>query len=323
MKRRAFIATIGAALAAPARVAAQAKVYRIGLLSPGPALGDKSAYGAPLIRGLAKRGYVLHKNYVFERRGAEGHGERLPHLLDELVASRVDVIMALGYPPALTAKRANVPVVALNAGDPVRTGLVASLARPGGNVTGISDVSADLTPKRMDLLRQVAPQLRRVAMLWNMNDLSMTLRYEASEAGARSIGIGVQPLPVRSAADFDQAFAAMARERPDAILLVADGLTLTHRKRVFDFAAENRLPVMYEMDWIVHDGGLMSYGPDFDDSLDRVAHLIDRILKGAKPADLPFEQPRRFRLAINMKAARALGLTVPQALLTAADEVIE
>jgi putative ABC transport system substrate-binding protein len=324
MKRRGFVAGIAAVLGSPATLLAQSsRIYRIGLLAPTVAPGDKSPYVPPLVRGLAKRGYVLNRNLAFERRGAEGQLDRLPKLVDEMVAGRTDVIVAIGYPVALATKRAPVPVVAINAGDPVGTGLVTSLARPGGNMTGISDVSAELTPKRMDLLRQVSPKLRRVAMLWNMNDLSMTLRYEASEAGARNIGVGVQPLPVRTSADFDQAFASMERERPDAILLVADSLTLGNRSRVFEFAAAHRLPVMYEMDWIVHDGGLMSYGPDFDESLDRVAHLIDRILKGAKPADLPFEQPRRFRLAINLKAARALGLTVPQSLLTVADEVIE
>jgi putative ABC transport system substrate-binding protein len=328
MKRRVFVAAIGAMLASPASVVAQqtSRVYRVGLLTPGQVaiVAEKGTYGAPLIRSLAARGYIVDRNLVFERRAAEAQMDQLPRLLDELAASKVDVIVTVGYPTTLAAKRRTaLPVIAFNAGDPVGTGLVANLARPGANMTGISDVSAELTPKRLDLLRQVTPRLRRVAMLWNINDLSMTLRYEASEAGARAIGIGVQPFPLRTSADFDLAFASMTREMPDAILLVSDSLTHANRKRVFEFAAAQRLPVMYEADWIVRDGGLMSYGPDLEESLDRVAYLVDRILKGAKPADLPFEQPRRFRLAINLKAAKALGLTVPQTVLTAADEVIE
>jgi putative ABC transport system substrate-binding protein len=254
----------------------------------------------------------------------EGQPDRLPRLLDELAASKVEVIVAAGYLPVLAAKqRTTIPVVAFNAGDPVRSGLVSSLARPGGSITGISDVSAELTPKRMDLLRQIAPQLRRVAIIWNINDLSMTLRYEASESGAKALGISIQPLPVRTIADFEQAFASILREKSDAVLLVADGFTISNRKLVFDFATAHRMPIMYELDFIVRDGGLISYAPDLEESLDRVAHLVDRILKGTKPAELPFEQPTRFRLAINLKTAKGLGLRVPPALLVAADELIE
>ena len=316
----------GAAVAWPCVVIAQtpAKVYRIGLLSGGAPVADNSPPGAPLIRGLAQHGYALGRNLVFERRGAEGHMDRLPHLVDELVASKVDVIVTITYPAALAAKQGTtIPVVAFGAGDPVGTGLVESLARPGGHVTGISDVSAELTPKRMELLKQLAPGLRRVAMLWNAADLGMTLRYRASEVGAQAMGLSVQPLGVREPDDFEQAFAAMQRERPDAILMVADVLTVLNRQRVFEFAAANRLPAIYELDWLVRDGGLMSYGPDYDESLGRVAALVDRILKGAKPADLPFEQPTRFRLVINLKTAQALGLPVPPILLFQADEVLK
>jgi putative ABC transport system substrate-binding protein len=211
-------------------------------------------------------------------------------------------------------------VVAL---DPVGTGLVESLARPGSNLTGISDVSAEVTPKRMALLKEVAPQLRRVAMLWNANDLGMTLRYRASEAGAQALGISVQPFGVREPNDFDQAFEAMTRDMPDAILMVTDSLTILNRKRVFEFAAAHRLPAIYEFDFLVRDGGLMSYGPDQDETFDRVAALIEHILNGAKPAELPFEQPTRFRFVLNLKTARTLGLEIPPTLLARADEVIE
>jgi putative ABC transport system substrate-binding protein len=327
MQRREFITLLGGAAAAwPFAAIAQspAKVYRIGLLSTGAALADTSPQGAPLIRGLAQHGYALGRNLAFERRGSSAQTDRLPILFDELVASRVDVIITFGYPAALVAKqKGTFPTVASGAGDPVSTGLVDSLARPGGNITGISDVSAELTPKRMELLKQMAPTLKRVAMLWNAADLGMTMRYRASEIGANALGISVQPLGVREPDDFEQAFSAMDREKPDAILMVTDSLTVLNRKRVFEYAAAHRLPAIYEFDFLVRDGGLMSYGPDFDENFARVAALVDRILKGTKPADLPFEQPTRFKFAINVKTAKALGLEVPTALLATADEVIE
>jgi putative ABC transport system substrate-binding protein len=279
---------------------------------------------APLLRGLAKRGYVADKNVAFERRGADGKLERLPQLLDELAAAKVDVIVASGYPPVVAAKEhTKLPVVALFAGDPVGTGLVSSLARPGGHITGISDVSAELAGKRVELLKRMAPELRRIAMLWNANDAGMTLRFKASEAGAKAMGIVVQPIAVRKPEDFQQAISTMNRERPDAILMVSDVLTTQNRQQVLDYAASHRVLGTYEFESVVRDGGLMSYAPDLDETLDRVAHLVDRIFKGAKPGELPFEQPTRFRLVINLKTAKALGVTVPQSLIAAADELIQ
>ena len=287
-------------------------------------MGDNSPFGAPLIRGLAQHGYTLGRNIVFERRGAEGRLERLPRLVAELVASKVDVIVTFGYPPALAAKQGTtIPVVSFGAGDPVATGLVDGLARPGGNVTGVSDVASELSAKRMELLKDIAPGLRRVAMLWNADDRGMTLRYGASEVAAKTMGLIVQPLGVREPDDFEQAFAAMNRERPDAILMVSDLLTMLNRKRVFEFAAAHRLPAIYEFDFVVREGGLMSYSMDLEEAFGRVAALVARILKGAKPADLPFEQPTRFRFVLNLKTAKALGLDVPPTLLARADEVIE
>jgi putative tryptophan/tyrosine transport system substrate-binding protein len=234
------------------------------------------------------------------------------------------VIIAGGYPPALAAKQGTtLPVVAFFAGDPIGTGLAESLSRPGGNLTGISDVSAEVTPKRLELLKQLVPNLRRVAVLWNADDLGMTLRYRASEAGAQALGVAVQPLGVREPNDFDQAFEAMSRDMPDAILMVADPLTTLNRKRVFEFAVAHRLPAIYELSLFVRDGGLMSYGPDLDESFGRVAALVDRILKGASAADLPFEQPTKFPFVLNLKTAKALGLEIPSTLLARADEVIE
>jgi putative ABC transport system substrate-binding protein len=315
LRRRDLITLLGATAAAwplPALGQWPAKTYRIGLLG----LADKSAFDAPLAEGLAKRGYVIGQNLALERRPAL--------LISELLASKVDLIVALGYRAALAAKQqTTLPVVIFSAGDPVETGLAASLARPGGHLTGISDVSAEVTPKRLELLKEFAPNLRRVAMLWNADDLAMTLRYRASEAGARALGIDVQALGVREPSDFDQAFAAMRKDPPDGILMVSDPLTNLNRVRVFEFAAAERLPGIYEYDFIARAGGLMSYGPDLNESFDRVGALVDRILKGATPAELPFEQPTLFRFVLNLGAAKALGVAVPPALLARADEVIE
>jgi putative ABC transport system substrate-binding protein len=327
MKRREFIKVLGGALfAAPGGAEAQTapKIHRVGLLTPAAPLADNSPFGVPLTRGFAQHGYIQGRNIVFERRGAEGRLERLPRLVEELVASNVNVMLTFGFPPALAAKQGTtIPVVAFAAGDPVATGLIDSLGRPGGNLTGFSDQAAELSAKRMELLKEIAPQLRRVAMLWNADDLGMTLRYKASDVAAKAMGISVQALGVREPDDFEQAFAAMNREKPDAILMVSDSLTTLNRKRVIDFAAAQRLPAIYEWEFIAREGGLMSYSMDLDESFERVAALVDRVLKGAKPAELPCEQPTRFHFVLNLKTAKALGLTIPRSLLVQADEVIE
>ncbi|MGH7093079.1 MAG: ABC transporter substrate-binding protein [Stellaceae bacterium] len=328
MDRRSIVKLIGTLpllLPPPAFAENAPKTYRLGVLSPGPAADEKSPFGKALTAALAKRGYVLGKNLAYEARGAGGHVDRLPRLLDELVASKIDALVTQGYPSAAAMKKSgtSVPTVSLNSGDPVGTGLVKSLAHPGGNLTGISDVSAELAPKRLELLKEVTPKLRRVAILWNADDLGMTLRYRASEAGAKALGITIQPLGVREPDDFGQAFAAMTRDLPDGIMMVTDVLTLLNRKRVFDFAAAHRLPAIYEFGLLVREGGLMSYGPDDAETLGRIAGLVASILGGAKPGDLPFEQPTRFDLFVNVKTAKVLGLTVPRLVLAQADEVIE
>ena len=327
MRRRDFLALSGsAAIAAPLGAFGQAesRTYRVGLFNQGTPLSDTSPFAAAMIRGLEKRGYAVGRNLVLERRGAEGRLELLPRLLEELVASKVDVIYAVSYPAALVAKNGTtLPVVVVSAGDPVATGLADSLARPGGHLTGIGDFAAELAPKRIQLLTEMSPKLRRVAMLWNAGDPAMTRRYQVSETAAQKLGVGVEPLAVRSVEDFEPALSAMKQNLPDAMFVVDDRLTALNRKAIFDFAAANRLPAMYEMDFLVRYGGLMSYGPDFDEVLDRAASLIDRILKGAKPQDLPFELPTRYRFVINLKAAKALGLDVPPSLLAQADEVVE
>jgi len=327
MQRRNLITALGGLAAGwPLRALAQtpSRVARVGLLGAGAPITDDSPQGVALIHGLAQRGYVLGKNLAFERRGAGGHVDRLPQLVGELVASKVDVIVTSGYPAALAAKQGTtLPVVVINAGDPVGTGLANSLARPGGHLTGISDVSAEVTPKRLELLKEFAPNLRRVAVLWNADDVGMTLRYRASEAAAQALGVSIEPLGVREPDDFDQAFEAMGRDMPDGILMVTDSLTILNRKRVFDYAATHRLPAIYEFDFLVRDGGLMSYGPDQGESFDRMGVLVDRILKGANPAELPFEQPTVFRFVLNLKTAKSIGVEAPASLVASADEVIE
>jgi putative ABC transport system substrate-binding protein len=286
---------------------------------------DPNLEVAALVNGFAKRGYRVGHNLVFERQFAHGDIRLLPALADELVASRVDVIVTFGFPAALAAKQRSggIPVVVTRSGDPVATGLVASLARPGGSVTGISDATSDLGIKRLELLRETVPALHKVAFLWNADDPAMTLRYQAAEAEASRRHIVVQALGVREPNDFATAFATMTRDRPDAIVLVTDVLTLLNRQRVYEFATANRIPAIYEHDHLVRDGGLLSYGPDLNEVYDRAADLVVRIFKGAKPADLPLEQPSRIRCVVNLKTAKAQGVSIPESILLRADEVIE
>jgi putative ABC transport system substrate-binding protein len=299
------------------------KVRRVGLLSSAAPLTDTNPVVIGLTAGFSKRGYVVGSSLLFERRAAEAHPERMPQLADDL-KSQAEVIITNSYAAARVVKdRSNVPVVAITGADPVATGLIDSLARPGGNVTGVGEVAAELSAKRLEVLKDTFPNLRKIAMLWNADDLGMTGRYKNAEAAARMLGFEIQPLGVREPEDFAAAFAAMVRDRPDAILMVTDALMALNRKRVFEFATQQRLPAIYEYDFLVRDGGLMSYGPDMSEVYDRAAGLADRILKGARPADLPFEQPTRFRLVINKKTLETLGLTLPPAMLMRADEVVD
>ena len=315
---------IFAAAAGPAGAEEPQQIYRVGLLSTGPEPTDQSPFGAGLIRGFARNGFVLGQNLIFERRAAHGNLDRLPQLVRELVASKVAVIVTSGYPAALAAKQnCTLPVVVVRAGDPVEDGLVASFARPGGHVTGLSEIAAELSAKRLSLLKAAVPSVHRVAMLWNAEDLGMSLRYKAAEAQARGIGLEVESLGVRAPNSFDDAFAAMVRRPPDAILMVSDVLTTLNRKRVIDFAAEHKIPAIFEYEFLVREGGLMSYGPDNTEMFDRAAELAVRILKGADPAQLPLETPSRFVLAINLQTAKMIGLTIPPSLLARADDVIE
>jgi putative ABC transport system substrate-binding protein len=313
-----------ASMASGADAQTGAKVYRVGMLATSAGPGQLAIRDA-LSRELAQRGFVPGGTLVIELRSAEGQIDRLPEMAKELVNGGADVIVTSGYPAARAAKDAvtTVPVIIVNAGDPVETGLAASFSRPGGNLTGISDMASELSVKRLDLLKIAVPELKSVALLWNADDPGMTTRYRAAAATAKTLGIAVQPLGVREPDDFDAAFAAMVREPPGGILMVTDVLTRLNRKRVFDFAAANRIPAIYEFDFLARDGGLMSYGPEGKEVTSRLAGLVERVLKGSKAGELPFEQPSRFRFVINRKTADALGLPIPQSLLELADEVVE
>jgi len=297
-------------------------VPRIGYLFPGPR-GFWLSIEA-LQRGLRELHYVEGQNIAIEYRFAEGKPELLPALAAELVRMKVDVIVAWATEATLAAKQATttIPIVMTGVADPVKSGLVASLARPGGNVTGTTTLAADLRGKLLEMLKETVPDLSRVAVLWNGRSSAMELRVKEAEAAARALGVTLQSVGVQGPDDFDRAFAVMTQERPDALLVVLDTFIFVQRSHILDFAATHRLPAMYEIRDFVDEGGLMTYGPSFLDRLGRVATYVDKILKGAKPGDLPIEQPMRYELVINLKTAKALGLTIPPSILFQADEVI-
>jgi len=299
------------------------KIWRIGILSYGSAASPGPV--TVLLQGLRDAGLAEGRNAVFEIRYSEGRTEPFPGFAAELVALRVDLLVAISTPAIVAAKKATttIPIVMALASDPVGAKLVASLAHPGGNITGLSLLAPELTAKRLDLLTQTVSPLARVAVLWNLDNEGMALRFREAQAASRVLGVNIQSVGVRTPADFDDAFASIAKERPNALLVMADTVTMGQRKRTADFAASHRLPAIYEARDFVDVGGLMSYGIDFGDHFRRAASFVDRIVKGAKPADLPVEQPTKFELVINRNTAKALGLTIPQTLLLRADEVIE
>ncbi len=328
MQRREFLTLLGgAAIAVPhiARAQDSMKPLRIALIGPQGMVGEQSANGKMLLAALAQLGYLRGQNLVFQTSGPDARRDLPPATYIEQAKARgVDVIVVWSFPIVVAAKEAGIPtVVAFGIGDPVATGVVQSLARPGGNLTGISDVATTLSAKRLGLLKQLLPKLNRVAMLWNKDDLGMSLRYKASADAAMAIGADVEAVGVREPEDFKEAFAVMDREPPDAILMVSDSLTMLNRKLVFDYAAAHRLPAIYEFDELVREGGLMSYGADLKESFERAAAMADRIFKGTSPGELPFEQPTRYPFVINLKTAKSIGLEIPPTLLALADEVIE
>jgi putative ABC transport system substrate-binding protein len=325
--RRALAVVVALGLlAAPLAGDAQqrSKTWRVGFLSGGARTPD----GAPppvLRQALKELGYVEGQNVVYVGRWAEARQDRLPGLVTELLGEHVDVIVTAGGPATAACRQATstIPVVMATVGDADGIGLINSLSHPGGNVTGVSDQSAELSAKRLELLKEAVPKAERIAVLWNADDQGMTLRYRNVEKAAQTLRVTVQALGVREPNDFDAAFAAMTKTRPDALFLVTDALTLLNRRRVIDFALQHRIPAMYEFDFLVRDGGLMSYGASQDDNYRGAAKYVDRILKGAVPSALPVERPSRYYLAINLKTAKALGVTMPQSLLLRADQIVE
>jgi putative ABC transport system substrate-binding protein len=325
ISRRSIVLALGSMplLARSSMSQTAIKSHRVGLLTAGAPFTESSEIVVRLTADLSQRGYVVGNSLLFERRAAEGHYDRLPGLVDDLKNKTELIITNSSAAARLIKDRSNVPVVAITGADPVTMGLVDSLAHPGGTITGVGEIAAELSAKRLEVLKETFPRLHKIAMLWNADDLGMTLRYRTAGAAAQNLGLEIQALGVREPEDFSGAFAAMMQDRPDAILMVTDALTALNRKKLFQFASEQRLPAIYEYDYLVREGGLMSYGPDTNEVYDRAADLADRILKGASPANLPFEQPTRFRLVINKRTMETLGLTIPAAILSRADEVIE
>jgi putative ABC transport system substrate-binding protein len=318
---------IGLALAlslvlAPLAAGAQsaATIPRIGLLSP------DARFWEPLRLGLRDLGYVEGKSIVLEERSSEGRNdERFSDLASELVRLKVNIIVTGGTPATLAAKQATatIPIVIAGVGDPVRSGLVSSLAHPGGNVTGVTVFGPGLAAKRLELLKEVVPNMSRVAFLWNPANPDQKFSLNEVQAGARALGVTLQSVEARSREELERALTTMKQSRPSALLMTADGVLQRYIGRIVAFTAEARLPVMYQLREAVDRGGLMSYGASLPDLGRRAASYVDKILKGAKPADLPVEQPTKFELVINLKAAKALGLTIPPSVLGRADQIIE
>jgi len=311
LKRREFITLLGgAAMAWPVATRAQqvGKRYVVGILSAG-ASSVQATLNAAFSDGLREWGWVEGKNVVFENRNAENQLERLPELAADLIGLKVDVIVAAGTLAPLAAKQATatIPIVMTTAGDPLGSGLVASLARPGGNVTGMSLMVPDLGAKRLELLKELLPRLSRVAVLWNAANPYSALVYKATQAGGRTLGIDVRSLDVRGPDDFDRAFEAARRLRPDALITIEDPLTASYRKHIADFAARQQLPSLHGIREFVAAGGLISYGANLADLSRRAAYYVDKIFKGAKPADLPVQQPTKFEMVINLKTAKAVA----------------
>ena len=316
-------------LAAPLVAGTQpaGKVYRIGLLesgSPSPAAETANQWGA-FREGLRAFGYVEGKSVVIDSRWADEKYERLPGLASELVRLNVDVVVVTTTPAALAARSVSqtVPIVILLANDPVGAGLVKSLGRPGGNITGLTTLSPDLSAKRLQLLKEAIPRLSRVAVLWNSGNPANAAVWRETQEAARTLGVELQSRPVEGARDFGGVFATMARERPDALLVVGDALIAGHANQIADFAVQHRLPAMSNSRAIVEVGGLIGYGPNIREMARRGAYYVDKILKGTKPADLPIEQPTKFELVINLRTSKAIGLMIPPSLLQRADQIID
>jgi putative ABC transport system substrate-binding protein len=326
MKKKIVFLTLCAmllALCVPALAQQSGKMYRVGFLVT-PSRSFFTARMEGFQQGLRNLGYIEGKNIVIEYRYAEGKADRLPKLAEELVSLRVDLIITSG--PALwAAKNATktIPIVFTGVQDPVATGVVDSLAKPGGNVTGLSILAPELGGKRLELLKEVVPKITRVAFLWAGLGPGASLSVKETQAAAQALGLQLQSLEVRDLNDFDSAFEAITKNRAQALLTNPGPVINTHQARIVEFAAKNRLPAMYAAPESLDAGGLMSYGPNPTDQYRRAAYFVDKILKGTKPADLPVEQPKKFEFIINLKAAKQIGLTIPPNVLARADKVIK
>ena len=328
LKRREFITLLGSTVAAwPFTARAQQRpiiVPRIGLLSPFFS-SDTVLWHRAFVRGLRDLGWIEGKTILIDYRYAEGKTDRLPELVAELVQRKVDIIVTSVTNDALAAKSGtrDIPIVMAAAGDPVATGIVESLVRPGGNITGLSQMNPDLMGKRLELLKEIVPNPSPVAVLWNPGDPISVLSWQEIQAAARKLEIEVRSLEVRSTGDLDRALGEMARTHPGALAIMPNPVFVTSLKQIANVAAQNQVPSIFHLREFADVGGLMSYGVDRSDLFRRAATYVDKILKGSKPADLPIEQPTKFELVINLKTAKALGLTVPLILQAIADEVIE
>jgi len=327
MDRRAFIAMVGGSiLAGPLAVGSQQQVEKvsIGYLSGNPSSDTQDAIDAFNTK-LHNLGYLDRQNLLVEYRYADGNYDRLPQLAADLVRRKVDVIFAYGTPGARAAKKATstIPIVFGVVSDPLAAGLVASLTRPGGNVTGVTPNNPDLSSKRVSLLKEAVPAATRMSVLANPDFPATSNMVAETRLGAQPLGVRLQLLEVREPAEFAKAFGAMTKAKAKAVIVLADAMFIAQRRRIAELALSNRVPSMYHLRHFVEAGGLISYGADYKDLFQQSAVLVDKILKGAKPADLPVEQPWKYALAINLRTARALGLTIPQSLLLRADQLIE
>jgi putative ABC transport system substrate-binding protein len=315
-----LLGTMLLALSVPAEARQRAKIARIGFLSPG-----FGAVPKPFHQRLEELGYVQGKNIVIEYRSAEGKLDRLPDLGAELVRLEVQLIVAAATPAADAAKHATttIPIVMVDVGDPVATGLVTNLARPSGNITGVATLSPELSGKRLELLKEAVPNASRIAVFSNPTSRTNPLQLKQVQVAAQALAVRIQPLEVSKSEDFEGAFGAMVRERADAFMVLPDPVLNAHRATVVSLAAKHRLPGIYDRRAYADAGGLMTYGPNFPDLLRRAAVYVDKILKGAKPGDLPVEQPTKFELIINLKTAKQIGLTIPAGVLARADRVIK
>ena len=325
-KRREFITLLGGTAAWPLAARAQqaGKVHRIGVLETISTSLNVATFYA-LREGLRQLGYAEGQNLVIEYRSADGRDDRFPGLARELLALKVDVIVTRGTPAAKAVKNATstVPVVMMASGDPVGVGLVTSLARPGGNITGLSAIVGELSPKRLELIREIVPGLARIAVLANTSNDAVRRDWARIETAARSLGVQSQLLDLRESDALGPTFDDASARRADALVVVIDAITQANQQRIVDLAMKHRLPAIYSSREFVDAGGLISYGVSYPDLYRRAATYVDKILKGTKPADLPVVQPTKFELVINLKTAKALGIEVPPTLLARADEVIE